>query len=37
MPSLFADGSVRDIRYGFTLLMSLWSWNDGQVVSLDAN
>jgi prepilin-type N-terminal cleavage/methylation domain-containing protein len=36
-PCLFADGSVRGIRYGlpFKTLAALWAWNDGIVVAAD--
>jgi prepilin-type processing-associated H-X9-DG protein len=36
-PCLFADGSVRALRYGIDglTLSSLWGWNDGTVVSDD--
>jgi prepilin-type N-terminal cleavage/methylation domain-containing protein len=34
MPVLFADSSVRVIAYGVdpTLLLRLWTWNDGQII-----
>jgi prepilin-type processing-associated H-X9-DG protein len=37
MPSLFADGSVRVVRYDIdgTIMAQLWAWNDGQIVSAD--
>jgi prepilin-type processing-associated H-X9-DG protein len=37
MPCLFADGSVRTIRYEIdgTIMARLWAWNDGQIVSAD--
>jgi prepilin-type processing-associated H-X9-DG protein len=36
-PCLFADGSVRAIRYGLDgkTLSALWGWNDGVVVPGD--
>lgn len=36
-PSLFADGSVRGIRYQMdaNFSTSLWAWNDGRVLELD--
>jgi prepilin-type N-terminal cleavage/methylation domain-containing protein len=35
MPSLFADGSVRNLSYGISkdVLPRLWAWNDGTIVS----
>jgi prepilin-type N-terminal cleavage/methylation domain-containing protein len=35
MPSLFADGSVRQLRYGISqnVLTRLWAWNDGTLLS----
>jgi prepilin-type processing-associated H-X9-DG protein len=38
MPALFADGSVQPLAYGTAtdVLLRLWAWNDGGVVSADA-
>lgn len=37
IPSLFADGSVRALRYttSETIIPRLWSWNDGEILSSD--
>ena len=37
MPSLFADGSVRALRYGTAgeIIPRLWAWNDGGVLGTD--
>jgi prepilin-type N-terminal cleavage/methylation domain-containing protein/prepilin-type processing-associated H-X9-DG protein len=38
IPSLFADGSVRTLRYttAESLIPRLWSWNDGTIASSDS-
>ncbi len=37
MPSLFADGSVRSLRYATAreLIPRLWAWNDGGILATD--
>jgi hypothetical protein len=37
MPSLFADGSVRSLRYSTAreIIPRLWAWNDGGIVARD--
>lgn len=39
MPSLFADGSVRALRYGTpqTIIPKLWAWNDGTIVPSESD
>ncbi len=34
MPSLFADGSVRSLRYSTAreIIPRLWAWNDGAIL-----
>jgi prepilin-type N-terminal cleavage/methylation domain-containing protein len=38
MPAVFADGSVHNIRVGTdaTVLMQLWSYNDGQIIAANS-